>query len=90
LDISAVPVLQKRSHLPVIVDPSHATGHWDLVYSMALAAIAAGADGIMIEVHNNPEAALCDGQQSITPMLFNRLMHKLNRMHKIISEDRGE
>jgi 3-deoxy-7-phosphoheptulonate synthase len=90
LDISAVPVLQKRSHLPVIVDPSHGTGHWDFVYPMALAAIAAGADGVMIEVHNNPEAALCDGQQSITPLLFTRLMQKLNKMHKIISEDRGE
>ncbi|MDR3354969.1 MAG: 3-deoxy-7-phosphoheptulonate synthase [Synergistaceae bacterium] len=90
LDISAVPVLKKRSHLPVIVDPSHATGHWDFVYPMALAAVAAGADGVMIEVHNNPEAALCDGQQSITPLLFARLMQKLNRMHKIISEDRGE
>jgi 3-deoxy-7-phosphoheptulonate synthase len=90
LDISAVPVLQKRSHLPVIVDPSHATGHWDFVYPMALAAVAAGADGVMIEVHNNPEAALCDGPQSITPFLFTRLMQKLNKMHKIISEDRGE
>jgi 3-deoxy-7-phosphoheptulonate synthase len=84
LDISAVPVLQKRSHLPVIVDPSHATGHWDYVYPMALAAVAAGADGLMIEVHNNPETALCDGQQSITPLLFSRLMQKLNEMHKII------
>ncbi|MDR1885352.1 MAG: 3-deoxy-7-phosphoheptulonate synthase [Synergistaceae bacterium] len=90
LDISAVPVLQKRSHLPVVVDPSHGTGHWNFVYPMALAAVAAGADGIMIEVHNNPEAALCDGQQSITPLLFNRLMQKLNNLHKIISEDRGE
>jgi 3-deoxy-7-phosphoheptulonate synthase len=90
LDISAVPVLQKRSHLPVVVDPSHGTGHWEFVYPMALAAVAAGADGLMIEVHNNPEAALCDGQQSITPLLFSRLMNKLNMMHKIISEDRGE
>jgi 3-deoxy-7-phosphoheptulonate synthase len=90
LDLSAVPVLQKRSHLPVIVDPSHGTGHWDFVYPMALAAVAAGADGVMIEVHNNPQAALCDGQQSITPCLFAGLMRKLKKMHNIISEDRGE
>ncbi|MDR0570290.1 MAG: 3-deoxy-7-phosphoheptulonate synthase [Clostridiales Family XIII bacterium] len=80
LDLSAVPVLKKKSHLPVIVDPSHGTGYWDLVYPMALAAAAAGADGLMIEVHNQPAKALCDGQQSITPFLFERLMRKVEKV----------
>jgi len=84
LDISAVPVIKKRSHLPVVVDPSHGTGYWDMVFPMAMAAVAAGADGLMIEVHNHPEKALCDGQQSITPILFDRLMQKVKKLHKII------
>jgi 3-deoxy-7-phosphoheptulonate synthase len=87
LDLSAVPVLKKRSRLPVIVDPSHGTGRWDLVFPMAMAAVAAGADGLMIEVHNHPEQALCDGQQSITPLLFDRLMRKALRLREIIHED---
>ena len=70
LDLSAVPVLKKLTHLPVVVDPSHATGHADLVEPMAMAAAAAGADGIMIEVHNDPLHALCDGAQSLTPAQF--------------------
>ncbi|MDR2157013.1 MAG: 3-deoxy-7-phosphoheptulonate synthase [Clostridiales Family XIII bacterium] len=78
LDISAVPTLKKKSHLPVVVDPSHGTGYWDLVYPMALASAAAGADGLMIEVHNSPESALCDGQQSITPALFDKLMRAID------------
>jgi len=73
LDLSAIPVIKECSHLPVVVDPSHATGHAKYVKSMSLAAVAAGADGLMIEVHNNPQAALCDGQQSITPDAFSRL-----------------
>lgn len=73
LDLSAVPLLKEITHLPVIVDPSHATGRRDLVLPMSLAAVAAGADGLMIEVHNNPEQALSDGQQSITPCDFDRL-----------------
>ncbi len=77
LDLSAVPVLKKKSHLPVIVDPSHATGMWWLVEPMAKASIAAGADGLMIEVHNSPEEALCDGQQSLKPDVFDKLMSKL-------------
>jgi 3-deoxy-7-phosphoheptulonate synthase len=85
LDLSAIPVIRKKSHLPVIVDPSHGTGYWDLVYPMALAAAAAGADGLMIEVHNQPAKALCDGQQSITPFLFNRLMRKVKRVREAIS-----
>ncbi|MDR2746995.1 MAG: 3-deoxy-7-phosphoheptulonate synthase [Treponema sp.] len=77
LDLSAIPALKKQSHLPVIVDPSHATGLAWMVPSMAKAAIAAGADGLIIEVHNNPEAALCDGEQSITPETFASLMKTL-------------
>ncbi|MDD3184756.1 MAG: 3-deoxy-7-phosphoheptulonate synthase [Anaerostipes sp.] len=79
LDLSAIPVIKKKSHLPVIVDPSHATGVRDLVEPMALAAIAAGADGLMVEVHNNPAKALCDGPQSLTPDAFNDLMKKVNK-----------
>jgi 3-deoxy-7-phosphoheptulonate synthase len=74
LDLSAVPALKKQSHLPVIVDPSHATGISWMVPAMAKAAVAAGADGLIIEVHNNPEKALCDGEQSITPEVFASLM----------------
>ena len=70
LDLSAVPVVKKLSHLPVIVDPSHATGKAWLVESMALAAVASGADGLMIEVHNDPKHALSDGAQSLTPDQF--------------------
>jgi 3-deoxy-7-phosphoheptulonate synthase len=85
LDVSAVPVLKKRSHLPVVVDPSHGTGHWDLVYPMALASVAAGADGLIIEVHNQPERALCDGQQSITPALFDQLMQRIEAVRLAVS-----
>ena len=70
LDLSAIPVIKKLSHLPVIVDPSHAAGYWYLVEPLAKAAIAAGADGLMIEVHNDPQHALSDGQQSVKPELF--------------------
>lgn len=83
LDLSAVAVLKKKSHLPVIVDPSHATGMWWLVEPMAKASIAAGADGLMIEVHNSPEEALCDGQQSLKPDVFDKLMSKLKAYAKI-------
>ncbi|MDR3264803.1 MAG: 3-deoxy-7-phosphoheptulonate synthase [Synergistaceae bacterium] len=87
LDLSSVPVLKKRSHLPVVVDPSHGPGHWDLVLPMAMAAVAAGADGLMIEVHDHPEKALCDGQQSMTPFLFDRMMRKVKRLYEAITEE---
>ncbi len=80
LDLSAVPVLQERTHLPVIVDPSHATGQSKLVPPMALAAAAAGADGIMVEVHNDPPHALCDGAQSLTPEQFDALNRQIRRL----------
>lgn len=77
LDISAVPMLKKMSHLPVIIDPSHAAGLRFMVEPLAMAAVAAGADGLMVEVHNNPEKALCDGPQSLTPEMFTDLMQKI-------------
>ena len=79
LDISAVPMLKQKTHLPVIIDPSHAAGIRFMVEPLSLAAIAAGADGLMIEVHNNPEKALCDGAQSLTPQMFDTLMRKISR-----------
>ncbi|MCR1899464.1 3-deoxy-7-phosphoheptulonate synthase [Irregularibacter muris] len=83
LDLSAVPILKKMSHLPVIVDPSHATGLWWLVEPMAKAAIAAGADGLIIEVHNDPANAKCDGQQSIKPERLTPLIDSLRAIAKI-------
>ena len=82
LDLSAIPVLHELSHLPVIVDPSHATGKAKLVAPMANAAVAAGADGIMIEVHNDPSCALCDGAQSLTPAQFDELSKSVRRIRE--------
>ena len=77
LDISAIPVVKRLSHLPIIVDPSHAAGYWYLVEPLAKAAVSVGADGLMIEVHNNPQCALSDGQQSLKPEAFDKLMKKV-------------
>jgi 3-deoxy-7-phosphoheptulonate synthase len=77
LDLNAVPVIKKLSHLPVIVDPSHGTGHWEYVAPMAKAAIACGADGLMIEVHMRPEVAFSDGIQSLKPAAFRQLMQEV-------------
>jgi 3-deoxy-7-phosphoheptulonate synthase len=85
MDISSIPVIKKSSHLPIIVDPSHAAGHYSLVPALAKAAIAAGADGLLIEVHPNPKEALVDGLQSLTPSDFKRLMGEL----KAIAEALG-
>ncbi len=76
LDLAAIPVLKKLSHFPVVVDPSHATGKADLVAPLAMAAVAGGADGLMIEVHNDPSHALCDGKQSVTPDVFKIIAQK--------------
>ncbi len=83
LDLSAIPVIKRFSHLPVVIDPSHATGDSRYVESMALAAVAAGADGLMIEVHNNPEKAVSDGKQSLTPEAFKALMIKVEQIAEI-------
>jgi 3-deoxy-7-phosphoheptulonate synthase len=80
LDLSAVPAIKQLTHLPIIVDPSHGTGKWKLVEPMALAAIGAGADGIMVEVHQNPSEALSDGPQSLTPENFARLVIRVKKM----------
>ncbi len=84
LDLSCIPVLKKETHLPIIVDPSHATGHWDLVESMARAAIAAGADGLMIEVHPDPATAFSDGPQSLKPAKFAALMDNIRPFIKLM------
>ena len=80
LDLSAIPMLRSLTHLPIVVDPSHATGVAALVEPMALAAAAAGADGLMIEVHNNPQKALCDGPQSLTPEQFEHVVRRVNKV----------
>lgn len=84
LDLSAIPVLHELSHLPVVVDPSHATGRSSLVPSMAIAAAAAGTDGIMVEVHNNPACALCDGAQSLTPDQFDALNKQVQKVREVL------
>lgn len=86
LDLSAVAAIKELSHLPVIVDPSHGTGRWKMVQPMARAALAAGADGLMIEVHPNPAAALCDGNQSLTPENFRSLMTELRSIAAIMGK----
>ncbi len=87
LDISAVPIFKKLSHLPVIVDPSHASGIASLVEPLAMAAVAAGADGLMIEVHNNPAKALSDGAQSLTPDQFDHVAKRVFAAAKVLKED---
>ena len=84
LDVSAVPVLHELSHLPVVIDPSHATGKSKLVAPMANAAAACGADGIMIEVHNDPTHALCDGAQSLTPVQFQKVSEQVKRIREAL------
>ena len=86
LDVSAIPAIKRMSHLPIVVDPSHSGGYSWLVEPLALAAIAAGADGLIIEVHNNPAKALCDGQQSLTPAQFDDLMKKAEQMTAMLGK----
>ena len=85
LDLSAVPMLHELTHLPIVVDPSHATGSSKLVAPMALAAAAGGADGVMIEVHNDPMHALCDGAQALTPDQFAALAEKVRRVREAVT-----
>lgn len=87
LDLSVIPLVKKMTHLPIVIDPSHATGHWDLVESMSLAAIAAGADGLIIEVHNDPKNALSDGQQSLKIDKFTTLVEKGRKIAQVIGRD---
>ncbi len=89
LDISAVPLIKMKSHLPVVVDPSHASGHSYLVEPLALAAAAAGADGLMIEVHNDPARALCDGPQSLSPQMFEHVAGKVKQILPVVGKELG-
>lgn len=87
LDLSVIPIIKEKTHLPIIIDPSHATGDWKLVESMSLAAIAAGADGLIIEVHENPECAWSDGAQSLKPARFAEVIQKGRTIAKVIGRD---
>ncbi|MBQ2433039.1 MAG: 3-deoxy-7-phosphoheptulonate synthase [Clostridia bacterium] len=90
LDLAAVPALKKLSHFPVVIDPSHATGKADLVFPLAMAAVASGADGLMIEVHNDPAHALCDGKQSITPDRFSAIAKKTLELREFLNMQEGK
>jgi 3-deoxy-7-phosphoheptulonate synthase len=87
VDISSVPNVKGLSHLPIIVDPSHGTGRYELVAPMCRAALAAGADGVLVEVHNCPEEALCDGAQSLLPQKFDRLMKELRAVAGVLGKE---
>ena len=87
LDLQAIPVLRKMTHLPVIIDPSHAGGKWWLVEPMAKASVAAGCDGLLIEVHNDPEHALCDGAQSLKPEKYTKLISELREIGKVVGKE---
>lgn len=86
LDLQSIPVLNNKTHLPVVIDPSHAGGKWWLVEPMAKAAVAARADGLMIEVHNNPECALCDGAQSLKPEKFDALLKQIRQIAEVVGK----
>lgn len=87
LDLSVIPIIKKKTHLPIIIDPSHATGDWELVEPASLAAIAAGADGLIIEVHDHPECAWSDGSQSLKPSHFKKLIEKSKKIANVIGRD---
>jgi 3-deoxy-7-phosphoheptulonate synthase len=87
LDLQAIPVIQRVTHLPIVIDPSHAGGKWWLVEPMAKAAVAAGCNGLMIEVHNNPEKALCDGPQSLRPEKYEQLLQQIKEIGKIVGKE---
>ena len=86
LDLSAVPAIKELTHLPIIIDPTHSTGRLSLIAPMSLAAVAAGADGLIIEVHNNPQEALCDADQALTPDIFAGLMERLRPLRSFMDE----
>ena len=86
LDLQSIPVLNKKTHLPIIIDPSHAGGKWWLVEPMAKASVAAGADGLMIEVHNDPECALCDGAQSLKPEKYTTLLTQIRQIAQVVGK----
>ena len=86
LDLQAIPVIKSLTHLPIVVDPSHAGGKWWLVEPMAMAAVAAGADGLMVEVHNDPENALCDGAQSLKPEKYDMLLNSISKIAPVVGK----
>ena len=86
LDLQAIPVVKKLTHLPIIIDPSHAGGKWWLVEPMAKASVAGGADGLMIEVHNDPEKALCDGPQSLRPEKYEKLLKQISKIAEVVGK----
>ena len=90
LDISAVPILKHLTHLPVVVDPSHGSGDWNLIEPLAKAAMAAGADGLMIEVHSRPDQALSDGPQSLKPEKYRALIEKIRRLVSLLEEEKSQ
>ena len=87
LDLQSIPVVRKLTHLPIVVDPSHAGGKWWLVEPMAKASVAAGADGLMVEVHNNPECALCDGAQSLKPDKYHTLIQEITQIANVLGKN---
>ncbi len=87
LDLSVIPIIKEKTHLPIIIDPAHATGDWKLVEAASLAAIAAGADGLIIEVHDNPECALSDGAQCLKPKKFKQLVDKARKIANVLGRD---
>lgn len=87
LDLSVIPIVKEKTHLPIVIDPSHATGDWRLVESMSLAAVAAGADGLIIEVHPCPSKAWSDGAQTLTPTHFASVVKKARRIAAVIDRD---
>ena len=89
-DVSAIPVLKEQTHLPVLFDPSHAAGKASLVPALARAGVAAGADGLIVEVHHNPVEALCDGEQALTPKAFEEMLSDLRNIHEIVSKGRSK
>lgn len=89
LDISAVPAIKELSHLPVIVDPSHASGRTSLIPALTLASLAAGADGIIVEVDIDPETALCDKEQTLTPVQFSEMMQKIRSLHRFLESEQA-
>ena len=87
LDLSVIPIIKEKTHLPIIIDPSHATGDWKLVEAASLAAVAAGCDGLMIEVHDHPDCAWSDGAQSLTPEHFKQVMTKARKIANVLGRE---
>ena len=90
LDLSAVPAIKELTHLPIIIDPTHSTGRISLIASMSMAAVAAGADGMIVEVHHNPQEALCDAEQAMTPDIFSSLMKRLRPLKTFLSDQASQ